>query len=132
MDDVPDVTLVNELVRLGDLFHDLEDDLGAVARLLLVETLVHSCCVVGTAGARPCVTCSSSKATLRLLAHECAVREDALLADAMGHEHLEQVVCDLVEFLNLPDMCADNGFLFFEDTNCTIHFYVHELSISGG
>ena len=76
---------MDELVLLGDLLHDVEDELLGVA-CVLVEALGGRGSVIGS--------CASSvvgitSACIGLLAHEGAVREHALLADAVSDKHLQ-------------------------------------------
>jgi len=74
---------VNELVRLGDLAHHLEDDLLAVS-VHLLETLV-ACRVVISRVAHTV----SSTGGLVGLTHESTARKNTLLADAVGDVDLE-------------------------------------------
>lgn len=83
LDEVPDVALVDELVLLGDLLHHVEDELLVVA-CVLVEALGGRCTVIGGFH-----VVGAACACIGLLAHEGAVREHALLADAVGHKHLQ-------------------------------------------
>jgi len=47
----------------------------------------------------------------------------------VGNEHLEQVVCHLIELINLLDMSSDNGLLFLEDADSSVDFHVHFVLI---
>ena len=125
--DVPDVALVDELIRFGDLLHHFEDDLLAVTSML-VETRVHPSCIVRCTSAHPRASCCSIEATLGLLTHKCTVGKDTFLADAVSNEDLEKMVCDFIELLNLLDMSSNDGLLFLKDSNRTINFDVHEFS----
>ena len=128
LDDIPDVTLVDELVFLRDFAHDLEDDLLAVTGELL-ESLVASSVVYTS-----CCTHSigSGSHGLRGLAHQCAARKYSLLADAVSHEYLKQMVSHLIKLLNLLDVCANDCLLFLKDSDGPVDLHVHETPINAG
>lgn len=125
LDNIPDVTLVDELVFLGDLAHDLKDDLLAVPGELL-ESLI-ACPVVYTS--RCTHSIGSSSHGLRGLAHQCATRKYSLLADAVSHEHLQQMVRHLVKLLNLLNMRANDCLLLLKDSDGPIDLHIHETLI---
>lgn len=45
----------------------------------------------------------------------------------MCNKHLEQMVCHLVEFIYAFDVCAHNSLLFFENSDCPVHFYIKQF-----
>ena len=126
---IPDVALVDKLVRLGDLLHDFKNKLLAVTSVW-IEAGVGSCVVVATS-THPGASSSLSTA-IGLLTHKSRAGEDALFADAVGDKHLQQVVRHLVKFLNLLDMSAHDCFLFLEYADSAINFDIHQMPKKSG
>ena len=71
LDHVPNVTLVDELVRLGNLLHHLKNQTLAVPCACTVKTGVS--CRVVTATSSEALRASDSSGTLSLLSHQSTV-----------------------------------------------------------
>ena len=128
LDDVPNVTLVDELVSFRYLLHHFEDKCLAVAGVQ-VETRVDSSVAVAIC-AQPS-RASRGGTNLSLLTHESAVRKNALLADAMGNENLKQVVRYLVKLFNLFDVSAHDCLLLLKNSDGSVNLDVHQAPKSG-
>lgn len=114
---------MDELVGLGDFLHDFKDEGLAVASIGVEAGVRSSVVICGISQTRRASNCGTS---LYLLAHQGAVRENSLLADAVGNEDLEEVVGDLVKLLDLLDVRADDGLLLLEDTDGSVDLDVHQ------
>ena len=120
---------MDELVCLRDLLHDFKYKLLAVASVG-IEALISSWIVVGAGH-----SCSSSRSlstSCRLLTHKGTVGENTLLADAVGHEHLQKVIRYLVKLLDLLDVRPYDCLLLFEYADSAIHFDIHQSSEKSG
>ena len=121
---------MDELICLAQLFHHTENgglridgaDLDCLsAHVMSTEASTH----VVAHHARPTHRHHTFTGSLP---SEVVLSEHALLADTVGNEHLEQVVCHLIELINLLDMSSDNGLLFLEDADSSVDFHVHFVS----
>ena len=87
LDKVPDVALVDELVRLWHLFHALKNELLAVTGMR-VEACIPTCNAANCRSAHTIRASDPCSCSCGLLAHQGAVREDTFLADAVSYEYL--------------------------------------------
>ena len=60
---------------------------------------------------------------------QLTIGKNSLLPNAVGHEHIQQMVGDLIELLNLLDVSSHDGLLFLEHSDGAEHLHVHETPI---
>jgi hypothetical protein len=58
-----------------------------------------------------------------------AYMEGSLSSHAVRDEHLEQMICDFIKFLNLLDVSSHNSLFFLEHSDGSEHLHVHQLPI---
>ena len=116
LNDVPDVTLVDELVCLSDFSHDLEDELSGVTVRIAEAITTGIVC--------DCTASADGTGLSLLLSSECTVRKNTLLTDAVSGENLKEMVCHFVHLFNFLDVSANDGLFFAEDADGAVDFDV--------
>lgn len=102
------------VVVFGKLFHHGQNGLLSVSAHL--RRLLHRCR-------------GATLYLLLLLRAEIPIRKHSLLADAVRHKDLEEVVGDFIELVNAFNMGSHNGFLLFEDPNGSIHLHIPQIVV---
>lgn len=113
---------------LWEVFHHTNDSLKDISRCSSGSR--SGLCSTEASSSTSTTDCTISWLSCLLFDRlEVLGRQDSLLANLASDEGLEEVVGDLLKFLNAPDVSANNSLLFFVDSDCAEDLCVGELLV---
>jgi hypothetical protein len=65
---------------------------------------------------------------LMLLGAKVSIRQNSFLADAVSHEHLQQMIRNFIKFIDTFDMSSNDRLFFLKDSNGAVDFDIDQIT----